>query len=281
MHSAAHPLSGSGNDGLVATDISIRFGGIQAVDGVSLTAPRNRITGLIGPNGAGKTTTFNICSGLLRPDAGQVAFNGHDVTRRSVHTRARLGLGRTFQRMQLFESLTVAENVALGREAGLAGASPLRHLAGRRGEEVLRAEAAEEALELCGIAALAGQRAGMLSTGQRRLVELARALAGDFTVFLLDEPSSGLDRSETDRFGALLQSVVATRGCGMLLVEHDMRLALTGCSYIYVLDFGRLIFEGPPDEVRRSPVVRAAYLGGTLEGEAPTLDDEDGIEAHV
>jgi ABC-type branched-subunit amino acid transport system ATPase component len=247
--------------GLAVDGVRVRFGGLVAVDGVSLAAPVGRITGLIGPNGAGKTTTFNACSGLLKPNEGAVRLDGVDVTGLSVPGRARLGLGRTFQRMELFDSLTVTENVALGREAGLAGASPLRQLvAGRAAVAAVRA-ATDEALELAGIAALSGQLVANLSTGQRRLVELARVLAGRFHMLLLDEPSSGLDGEETEAFGGVLEQVVREKGAGILLVEHDMSLVMRVCSHVYVLDFGQLIFDGSPDEVRASDEVRAAYLG--------------------
>ena len=163
--------------------------------------------------------------------------------------------------MQLCESLTVFDNVALGRESSQAGARPMSQLVASRADQRARSVAAEEALELCGITDLAGLQAGALSTGQRRLVELARCLAGPFDLLLLDEPSSGLDRDETTQFGDVLQRVVDERGCGILLVEHDMSLVMRICTYLYVLDFGVLIFEGDAAAVGASPIVRAAYLG--------------------
>jgi ABC-type branched-subunit amino acid transport system ATPase component len=247
--------------GLGATGLRVAFGGLVAVDDVSLDAPLGRITGLIGPNGAGKTTTFNACTGVVRPDRGTVLFDGADITASSPQARARRGIGRTFQRMELFDSLTVAENVALGREAGLAGSNPLRQLVAPRHDRTAVERAAADALELCGIGSLAERAAGSLSTGQRRLVELARILAGSFRLLLLDEPSSGLDVDETQRFGDILATTVAERGLGILLVEHDMSLVMRVCEHLYVLDFGELVFEGTPAEVRDSPVVRAAYLG--------------------
>ena len=247
--------------GLEVDDLRVTFGGLTAVGGISLAAPRGRITALIGPNGAGKTTTFNACSGVIRPTAGTVRFDGDDVVGLSVQARARRGLGRTFQRMELFDSLTVRQNVALGREAGQAGSHPVRQLLARPAERREAEAAAAEAMELCGIASLAGRTAGSLSTGQRRLVELARVLAGRFSLLLLDEPSSGLDGDETEAFGAVLKAVVRERDCGILLVEHDMSLVMGICDYLYVLDFGVLIFEGTPPEVQASDIVRQAYLG--------------------
>jgi ABC-type branched-subunit amino acid transport system ATPase component len=163
--------------------------------------------------------------------------------------------------MELFDSLTVSQNVRLGREAAIAGRNPLRQLFSRPHERQTIAAAVGEALELCDLGLLAERRAGSLSTGQRRLVELARALAGDFGFLLLDEPSSGLDRSETAGFGRILRQVVEQRGTGILLVEHDMDLVMRVCDHIYVLDFGVLLFEGNPEAVQQSDVVRAAYLG--------------------
>jgi ABC-type branched-subunit amino acid transport system ATPase component len=243
------------------TGLTVRFGGLVAVSDAHLQAPRGRITGLIGPNGAGKSTTFNACSGLLRPSEGTISLDGHDVTRTSPAGRARRGLGRTFQKMELFESLTVAQNVALGREGAMAGANPLKQLFATRAERRDAAERADEAIEICGLSDLAQRRPAELSTGQRRLVELARVCAGSFSLLLLDEPSSGLDKTETSRFGDILEELVAQRGLGILVVEHDMSLVLRICSYIYVLDFGKPIFEGTTAEVAASPIVRAAYLG--------------------
>jgi ABC-type branched-subunit amino acid transport system ATPase component len=253
---------------LEVVDLSVRYGGHLAVDHVSLSAPVGRLTGLIGPNGAGKTTTFNACSGLLRPTTGKVLLFGEDVTHHSPARRARRGLGRTFQRMELFTSMTVAENVALGREAGLAGSNPLRQLIGtRRSASAVRA-IVDDALEVCGISQLASRPAGSLSTGQRRLVELARAYAGDYRLLLLDEPSSGLDPAESEHFGDILRRIVDERGLGILLVEHDMGLVMRVCEYLFVLDFGCLIFQGTPAETRSSPIVRAAYLGAEEELES-------------
>ena len=262
--------------GLEVRELSVRFGGLRAVDSVSLAAPVGRITGLIGPNGAGKTTTFNACSGINRRVNGTITFNGVDLASKSAPQRGRMGIGRTFQRTELCDGLTVFENVALGSESPLAGARPDRQLAAPPSERRATLDATHRAIELCGIGRLADQQAGALSTGQRRLVELARGLAGNFALLLLDEPSSGLDREETAQFGELLGRVVADRGCGVLLVEHDMSLVMSICSYIYVLDFGRAIFEGTPAEVASSPIVRAAYLGSEADELTAVTGDLDG-----
>jgi ABC-type branched-subunit amino acid transport system ATPase component/ABC-type branched-subunit amino acid transport system permease subunit len=251
----------TGDPGLEISGLTVRHGGLVAVDDFILRASMGRITGLIGPNGAGKTTIFNACTGLVRPAAGTIRLHGRDVTRRGPAARGRLGLGRTFQRIELGDSLTVRQNVGLGREAAIGGANPLRQLLSRTNDHAEIATATRQALELCGIEHLAGHPAGRLSTGDRRLVELARCLAGRFDVLLLDEPSSGLDRAERARFARLLRQVSEVRGSAILLVEHDMSLVMDLCEYVYVLDFGELIFEGTPEEVRASPAVRAAYLG--------------------
>jgi ABC-type branched-subunit amino acid transport system ATPase component len=242
-------------------DLSVRFGGVHAVNSVGLTAPCGRITGLIGPNGAGKTTTFNACSGLVRPTSGRITLHDLDVTRESPPRRARRGLGRTFQRTELYNNLTVRQNVAMGREASMAGANPFRQVFSSRHSNKAIAAAVAEALELTGTARIADAQAGLLPIGQRRLVELARVLAGPFDMLLLDEPSSGLDGHETQAFGQVLRTVVRERGCGILLVEHDMTLVRDICDRVYVLEFGQLIFEGTAEEMQDSAPVRAAYLG--------------------
>ena len=266
------PTSAAGSaglGGLVVEHLTVRYGGAVAVDDASLTAPRGAITGLIGPNGAGKTTTFNVCSGLLRPTRGRVRLHDHDVTRSNPASRARRGLGRTFQRVQLFESLSVRTNIELARECAVAGGNPLRQIVPRRHDARLVREATDEAIALTGIGAYVDVPVKSLSTGQRRLVELARVLTGPFDMILLDEPSSGLDQAETEQFGQILRHVVAVRGTGVLLVEHDMSLVQQVCDRVYVLDFGRMLFEGTAPEMIASDVVRAAYLGS------------EGIEADV
>ena len=255
--------SRTGPEGLSVRGLGVRYGGLCAVDGLDLEAPLGRITALIGPNGAGKTSTFNAISGLVRPSEGQVRFNGVDITHASPVRRGRLGLGRTFQRMEVCEGLTVRQNVVLGCEARFAGSSAIRQLFSTPAErQTVQAEVAR-ALQVCGIEHLANRKAGGISTGERRLLELARVVAGRFSVLLLDEPSSGLDTVETRRFGAILQALVAGGDVGILLVEHDMGLVMDISGYVYVVDFGRPIFDGPPAAVRASEIVRAAYLGSS------------------
>lgn len=263
---------------LEVSGLRVEFGGLVAVDGVTISAPTGRITGLIGPNGAGKTTTFNSCSGLNRPTSGTVVLDGHDARHLGPSARARRGLGRTFQQMELFDSMTVRENIAMGAEASRAGGNPLSHLMGSTAARREIDAATAESLSLCGLEEFADRTVGALSTGQRRLVEIARCLAGPFHLLLLDEPSSGLDRVETERFAAVLTRVVKDRGVGILIVEHDMSLVTSICDYVYVLDFGRPVFEGTAAEVMAAPIVKAAYLGDEdLEAELGL--DEDGVDA--
>jgi ABC-type branched-subunit amino acid transport system ATPase component len=255
------------NEGLELQKLTIAFGGNIAVDDLTLAAPVGRITGLIGPNGAGKTTTFNACSGLLRPRSGDVRLLGSNVTRQRASVRARAGLGRTFQRVEICPTMTVRDNVLVGIEANIAGTNPIRQIVpGLHGARRAQ-EATDEVLERCGITHLATRRADSLSTGQRRLIELARVLGGRFRLLLLDEPSSGLDDAETDAFARVVRAAVLDLGVGVLLVEHDMTLVMGTCEHIFVLDFGRLIYDGTPTQVQASPAVTAAYLGEDIANE--------------
>jgi ABC-type branched-subunit amino acid transport system ATPase component/ABC-type branched-subunit amino acid transport system permease subunit len=246
---------------LVVDGITVRYGGVVAVDNIHLTATSGKVTGLIGPNGAGKTTIFSACSGIVRPTKGMVSMGNQRLSRAGTAARARRGLGRTFQQMELFESCTVRENVSLGFEGHFADWNPLHHLVSWRSQRALTQQRANYALSVCGLDGLAERTVSTLSTGQRRLVELARCIAGDFGVLLLDEPSSGLDRIETVAFGEILHRLKSERNLAILLVEHDMMLVSQVCDYIYVLDFGKQLFEGTIHEVQGSAEVRAAYLG--------------------
>ncbi len=263
---------------LEVENLTVQFGGLLAVNNVTIQAAAGAITGLIGPNGAGKTTIFNACAGVVSCQSGRVRLGGSDLGHLSTAHRASTGLGRTFQRMELFDSMTVAENVALGPEAFFAARRPWSQLACAREQRRDIGTRAKGAMDRCGVAPIARQRVGDLSTGQRRLVELARAMATPFRFLLLDEPSSGLDVVETERFGQIISRFVAETGIGILLVEHDMSLVSGVCSYIYVLDFGNLIFQGPCAEVLSSETVRAAYLGS----DAISVDEaERGVGSHA
>ncbi len=251
----------SGERVLATHGLTVQFGGTRAVDSFDLELRAGEIVGLIGPNGAGKTTTLNACAGTVRPAAGRVELLGSDVSTWSPAHRARFGLGRTFQRFALCDSLSVAENVGLAAEARQAGGRPWKCFLAPRGGRAAQGARVAGALEVCGISDLAGRRVGSLSTGQRRLVELARAACGQSPVLLLDEPSSGLDPAETDTFARIVRGIVADTGASVLVVEHDMTLVREICAYLYVLDFGVHLCDGPTEAVLRDDRVRQAYLG--------------------
>ena len=242
-------------------NVTVRFGGITAVNDATLHARGGAITGLIGPNGAGKTTLFNACSGRNRPASGNVTLGDVRLDGHSSASRAHKGLGRTFQRMELFESMSVLENVRTGPAAMFSSRRVLGQLFATRSETKEIAARADDALARCGLGHLRSKTVGDLSTGQRRLVELARVIATPVTFVLLDEPSSGLDHSETDAFGEVLTNYVRDMGVGILIVEHDMALVSGVCEQIYVLDFGKIIYTGTTKEALQSSLVRAAYLG--------------------
>lgn len=232
-------------------DVVVQFGGITAVDRTSFAAEPGVITGLIGPNGAGKTTLFNVITGLQPPTRGDVYFKGKKVTSAVPDKRAKMGMGRTFQRLEAFGSLTVRENVMAAREI-LAG--PRAWLRTRPDPVV------DEIIETVGLQGYVDVRADLVPTGVARLVELARALAIEPDLLLLDEPSSGLDEAETEAFGSLLKDLAAA-GTAILMVEHDMDLVFGVCDYVNVLEFGRIIASGTPAEIRADKTVQAAYLG--------------------
>jgi branched-chain amino acid transport system ATP-binding protein len=238
--------------GLEIQAISVRFGGLAALSEVTLSAPESAITGLIGPNGAGKTTLFNVVTGMQRPNTGTVRLDSRDLRGLSSYRRARLGLGRTFQRLELFGTLTVAENIGVAASIGQRGVVKARSSANH--------EIREEILDRLGLTAVANDRADTLPTGTGRLVELARALATKPKVLLLDEPAAGQDPDETQRFSEVLRSL-ANEGLAILLVEHDMELVMNVCHTVVVLDYGRVICTGSPTEIRADPEVQAAYLG--------------------
>ena len=235
---------------LEVDDVVVQFGGVTAVNHATFVAEAGRITGLIGPNGAGKTTCFNVISGLQKPTKGAVRFNDKDVTGQPVHRRSKRGMGRTFQRLEAFGSLSVRDNVRVAHDIhqGLRGLI-----------KPSRADV-DHLLETVGISAYADERADSIPTGTARLLELARCLAGAPKLLLLDEPSSGLDETETDAFGELLIQL-ANDGMGILMVEHDMDLVMSVCHEIHVLDFGEVIASGMPTDVRANPRVQKAYLG--------------------
>ncbi len=234
-----------------ARGLTISFGGHNAVTGVDLDVEAGCITGLIGPNGAGKTTIFNAITGLQYVDRGRLGLDGRDITHASPRRRARLGIARTFQQLEVFGSLTVRDNIRV--------ASEIR----RRWAHDFKADVRHDTdaiLERVGLRDVAGERADALPTGLGRLCELGRALAARPRLLLLDEPASGLNDQETQAFADLLQKL-ATEGIAVLLVEHDMGLVMQVCNVIHVIDFGALLEVGPPDQIRESRAVLNAYLG--------------------
>ena len=243
---------------LEAREVSVRFGGHLAVNKVDLEVEAGRVTGLIGPNGAGKTTIFNALTGLQETSGGHVFIDGADVSGLAPHKRARKGMARTFQRLELFSLLTVRENVLVGAEVRKRWA---------RDKAADPEAVVAEVLERIGLTDLADQRVDSLPTGKARLVELARALASQPRVLLLDEPSSGLNEAETHEMATVLRQV-ADEGLAVLLVEHDMSLVMGVCEQIFVLDFGQIIANGDPTEIQGNPVVQEAYLGAERETEA-------------
>ena len=230
------------------------FAGLRAVDHVSLTLNQGEILGLIGPNGSGKTTTINIITGLLKPTAGQVQMGQVDITGWPPHKVARMGLARTFQTIKLFSDLTVLENVEV---AAVSAGLPRRKAK----------QEASVVLGEMGIERLADLPAGTLPYGEERRVEIARALARQPELLLLDEPAAGLNEAESDALLSTLAAIPDRYGCGILVVDHDMRLMMRLCKRLHVLNYGRTIGEGTPETIRQNPAVIEAYLGSSKEGQ--------------
>lgn len=251
---------------LAVDGVAVRFGGIRALDGVTLAFHAGEVCGLIGSNGAGKTTLFDVLSGIRRPTSGVVRLRGADVTRRGPVWRSRHGLRRTFQRQQTFGWLSVEDNVLVALEArGGGGGLPadLVRLRGRRHLERQRRGRVADVLTLCGLGDLADVPAGTLPVGRARLVELARAIAEPPEVLLLDEATSGLEATEVAALGDTVRDVQAAHGCAVVLVEHDVGFVMDRCDRVVALHLGTVLADGTPDAVRRDPAVQAAYLGAT------------------
>jgi branched-chain amino acid transport system ATP-binding protein len=242
---------------LEVEQVSVDFGGVRALHLVDLDVEATQATGLIGPNGAGKTTLFNAICGLQPIDRGRVVLDGRDITRVAAHRRARLGIARTFQRLEVFGSMSARDNVRVAADVH-------RRWARRAGRGATRPPdvRTEEILDRVGLRAVADDRVDALPTGLARLVEVGRALASDPRVLLLDEPSSGLSEDETQDFALLLQRLAAD-GLAILLVEHDVELVMGVCARIHVLDFGQVIASGTPEEIQGDAAVQSAYLGTT------------------
>ena len=232
-------------------DVVVSFGGNRAVDNISFDVHTGTVTGLIGPNGAGKTTLFNVITGLLSPDHGQVFLDGKEITKLPPHKRAQRGLARTFQRLELFTSLTVRDNIRVAGE--------IRNHWGI-GDNIDVAAETQRIIDLIGLQEVADREVSEIPTGQARVVEVGRALMTHPRIVLLDEPASGQTEQETHAFGRLLRELVS-EGLTVCLVEHDMTLVMEVCDQIHVLDYGRMIAYGTPDEIRTNQAVIDAYLG--------------------
>jgi branched-chain amino acid transport system ATP-binding protein len=251
---AAPATGGDGVTLIEAVEVTVRFGGVTAVRDATLDAASGQVTGLIGPNGAGKTTLFNVITGLQTPTSGVVRFAGEDITRRATHERARRGIARTFQRLEAFGSLSVWENVLVAVEIHR------QHGLRRHAYPETPAQVTERLMNRVGLDGYATRQADTVPTGVARLLELARGLALDPQLLLLDEPSSGLSPTETASLGDLLRDLVG-EGKAVLIVEHDMALIMRVCDRIHVLNFGEVIASGTPSEIRTDENVRRAYLG--------------------
>ena len=246
---------------LEATAVTKRFSGITALDGVTLEVARGEAVGLIGPNGAGKTTFFNCVLGMLKPEAGRVLFDRRDITRLPVYRRARLGFGRTFQRIELFSGMSVRDHLLVAERARRGDGGLLKDLLNLGRSNAEERERAQRTLELLHLDDVAERPVESLSLGRGRLVEIGRALMTEPLLLLLDEPSSGLDQRETMALVDTLQAVQRERGTAILLVEHDVEMVQRFAERLYVLDFGTLIASGRTDDVMGDTAVRRAYLG--------------------
>ncbi|MDT4925383.1 MAG: branched-chain amino acid transport system ATP-binding protein [Pseudonocardiales bacterium] len=259
---ATPPLAATTRASLRVSNVSVHFGGIRALENVSIDFRAGEITGLIGPNGAGKTTLFDVISGLRAPSTGTIEMDGRDITRRSAVWRSRNGLRRTYQRQQVFGQLSVEDNVLVAHEWHGGGGgllADLVRLPTRKRLETSRRADVARALEVCGLTDVRQRPASQLTIGAARMVELARAIVDEPAVLLLDEPTSGLGQDEVASLGQVLQTIRG-RGCCVVLVEHDMAFVMEHSDHVAVLQLGRVIATDTPGNVRNSRLVKEVYL---------------------
>jgi len=263
--------AGMADGSLLVRGVTVQFGGLTALDDVSLTAGPRQVTGIIGPNGAGKTTLLNVLCGFVKPDAGQIQFDGRELTKIRPHRLARLGIARTLQSIGLFSGLSVVENVMVGATSKARAGfwSALLGLPRSDRDERRLREQAMQALDRVGIADLADSLPGALPHGPRKRVALARALVAQPRLLLLDEPASGLSESELPELGELMTKLA--EDTSVVVIEHRMDLMMSVCNTIFVLDFGKVIAAGAPEQVQSDPAVTAAYLGAEVKAQ----DDSD------
>lgn len=249
-------------------DLTIHFGGIQAVESVSFYVKQDQIVGLIGPNGAGKTTVFNLLTGVYSPDRGDIYLEDKSLLGKKTYQRCRMGIARTFQNIRLFKELTVADNIKAAMSHQLRYPLPSGMVRGKgyRRDERSAARRADELIDLMGLNGSADLRAGQLAYGQQRKLEIARALASRPRILLLDEPAAGMNPAETEELKDMIRMIRDKLSVPVLLIEHDMNLVMDLCEYIFVLDYGRIISRGTSDKVQNDPKVIEAYLGGELNG---------------
>jgi branched-chain amino acid transport system ATP-binding protein len=246
---------------LVGSELTKRYVGLVAVESVSIEVRPGEVAGLIGPNGAGKTTLFNCLTGFTQVTSGRVRLDGRDITGLSPASRAQLGVARTFQQAKLFSHLTVAENLLLGRHRHYRARAWQAAIGLGRQAERDAAAAVRSVASECGLTHVLDAPVGELPYGTQRMVEVARALASEPVILLLDEPGAGMDSTESAYFARVIRNIHDTRGLSMLIIEHDVALVSAVCDRVYVLDFGELIMDGTPEEIRQDARVREASLG--------------------